>query len=178
VHSPQDRFHQCQSISFSPETEIVLNQKRCKRSLSRFALCLVLTCVASAGIGVGQTQSQAQNSAALPFEVSNPQNKKWQPAEARRIYNSACQLLARTIRPDKPPELHPQFLLVLGTENNEFVRDGSRVEVHLRNWQPEMFAQAVVAVAVRDILQWNQLQQVAHQSVQLENATVDAHDLH
>jgi hypothetical protein len=178
VHSPQDRFRQCRSINFASETEIVLNQKRRKRSLSRFALWLVLICVASAGISVGQTQSQAQNSAALPFEVSNPQKKKWQPAEAHRIYNSACQLLARTIRPDKPPEAHPQFLLVLGTESDEFVRDGNRVEVHLRNWQPEMFAQAVVAVAVRDILQWNQLQKVAHESVQIANATVDAHDLH
>jgi len=123
--------------------------------------------------GMAQTPNQSPSN--LPFEVSNPQNKKWQPSEARRIYNSACQLLARTIRPDKPPELHPQFTLVLGAENDEFVRDGAHVEVHLKTWQPEIFAQAVVAIAVRDLLQGDELQKVAHQSVLLANSTIDAH---
>jgi len=123
-------------------------------------------------------QTRTQNQPNLPFDVSNPQNKKWSPAEARRIYNSACQLLARTIRPDKPPALHPQFTLVLGAENDECLRDGAHVEVHLRSWQPEIFAQAVVAIAVRDLLQGDQLQKVAHQSVVLANSTVDVHEAH
>lgn len=131
--------------------------------------------VVTSVIGFAQTQKPVQSN--LPFEISNPQNKKWEPAEARRIYNAACQLLARTIRPDKPPELHPTFRLVLGTENDEFVRDGAHVEVHLRRWQPEIFAQAVVAIAVRDLLQGDQLQKVAHESVLLANATVSARDL-
>lgn len=134
-----------------------------------FSLCLVFLATLCAA------QTPASKQFDLPFEVSNPQNKKWSPSEARRIYASACQLLARTIRPDKPPELHPQFKLVLGAENDEFVRDGARVEIHLRSWQPEMFAQAVVAIAVRDLLQGDELQKVAHQSVLLANSTIDAH---
>lgn len=126
-------------------------------------------------MGVAQTQKPTH--AALPFEVSNPRNKKWQPAEASRIYDSACNLVARTIRPDHPPELHPQFRLILGADNDEFVRDGSHVEVHLKTWEPELFAQAVVAVAVRDLLQDDQLQKVAHQSVLLANSTIDAREL-
>src|SRR5580704_1607178 len=69
----------------------------------------------------------AQNT--LPFEVSNPGNKKWSPVEAARIYDSACDLLARTIRPEKPPVLRPKFRLVLGTENDEFVNEGGIIEV-------------------------------------------------
>lgn len=134
-----------------------------------FGFCMFLV----AGI-CSMAQTPNQNPSNLPFEVSNPQNKKWQPAEARRIYNSACQLLARTVRPDKPPELHPQFTLVLGAENDEFVRDGAHVEVHLKTWQPEIFAQAVVAIAVRELLQGDELQKVAHQSVLLANSTIDA----
>jgi hypothetical protein len=139
----------------------------------RFVLFLCLIVIAGRVIATAQTQAPA-----LPFEVSNPKNKQWSPAEANRIYSSACQLLARTIRPDKPPDLHPSFRLVLGARNDEFVRDGARVEVHLRNWQPEIFAQAVVAIAVRDLLQGDQLWQVAHQSVVVANSTVDARDPH
>ena len=141
-------------------------------AIKRFALLVFVAVAVSSVFGSAQTPGQS----ALPFEVSNPKNKKWEPAEAKRIYNSACHLLARTIRPDKPPELHPQFKLVLGSENDEFVRDGANVEVHLKNWQPEIFAQAVVAIAVRELLQGDQLQRVAHQSVLLANSTIDAHE--
>jgi hypothetical protein len=132
-----------------------------------------LILLAGSVITAAQTQT-----AVLPFEVSNPKNKQWSPEEANRIYNSACQLLARTVRPDRPPELHPRFLLVLGAKNDEFVREGSRVEVHLKNWQPEIFAQAVVNIAVRDLLHGDQLWQVAHQSVVLANSTIDVQEIH
>jgi hypothetical protein len=144
-----------------------------RQCVSRFVFSFCLILLATSAICAAQTSTAKPSD--LPFGVSNPQNKKWSPSEARRIYDAACQLLARTIRPDKPPELHPQFTLVLGAENDEFVRDGTRVEIHLRSWQPEMFAQAVVAIAVRDLLQGDQLQKVAHQSVLLANSTIDAH---
>ena len=143
------------------------------RVTARLAVWLCLIFFAGCVITAAQTHS-----ANLPFEVSNPKNKQWSPDEANRIYNSACQLLARTVRPDKPPELHPRFLLVLGAKNDEFVRDGSHVEVHLKNWQPEIFAQAVVNIAVRDLLRGDQLWQMAHQSVVLANSTIDVHEIH
>ena len=174
MHSRHHHVRRRQSNHLEPVNPLS-QPKRRQPSVGGFIFGLCLVFVVSSIVGAAQTQNPTQNP--LPFEVSNPQNKKWPPAEARRIYSSACQLLARTIRPDKPPELHPQFRLVLGTENDEFVRNGSRVEVHLRSWQPEIFAQAVVAIAVRDLLQADQLQKVAHQSVMLANATVDAHDL-
>jgi hypothetical protein len=117
----------------------------------------------------------AQNN--LPFEVSNPGNKKWSPAEASRIYDSACDLLARTIRPEKPPHLRPKFRLVLGAESNLFVNEGGVTEVQLKSWNPEKFAEGVVVVAVRDVLRADELARVVHQSVSLASSTVNVHEL-
>jgi hypothetical protein len=119
--------------------------------------------------------AHAQN--ALPFEVSNPKNKKWSPREAGRIYASACDLLARTVRPENPPQLHPQLLLVLGTDADEYVRDGPVNKVHLKSWNPEKFAEAVVLGAVREVLRTDDLKRVAHESVSLADATITANDL-
>jgi hypothetical protein len=55
----------------------------------------------------------AQTSAS-PFTVTNPKHKKWPVDEASRIYLSACQYVARAIRPEKPPHLLPTFVLVFG----------------------------------------------------------------
>ncbi len=118
----------------------------------------------------------AQQSA-VPFEVSNPSNKKWPPAEAARIYDSACDLLARTIRPEKPPHLRPKFRLVLGSESDVFVNEGGVTEVHLKSWNPEKFAEGVVVVAVRDVLRSEDLARVVHQSVSLASSTVNVHEL-
>jgi hypothetical protein len=117
----------------------------------------------------------AQNT--LPFEVSNPSNKKWSPAEATRIYDSACDLLARTIRPEKPPHLRPRFRLVLGAESDQFVNEGGLTEIHLKSWNPEKFAEGVVVVGVRDVLRADELARVVHQSVSLAAATINVHEL-
>lgn len=130
------------------------------------ALLLLIT----AALGCAQ-----QN--ALPFEVSNPSNKKWPPAEASRIYESACDLLARTIRPEKPPRLRPKFRLVLGAEGDLFVNEGGVTEVHLKSWNPEKFAEGVVVVAVRDVLRADDLARVVHQSVSLASSTINVHEL-
>jgi len=126
-------------------------------------------------IAVLSSPSFAQN--AIPFDVSNPANKKWSADEAVRIYSSACDLLARTVRPEKPPELHPRFRLVLGAPADEFVRVGSDVQVRLKNWNPTKFAQAVVMVAARDLLQADDLAKIVHQSVALSHSTVSVSDL-
>jgi hypothetical protein len=117
----------------------------------------------------------AQNT--LPFEVYNPGNKKWSPAEATRIYDSACDLLARTIRPEKPPHLRPKFRLVLGAETDQFVNEGGVTEVHLKSWNPEKFAEGVVVVAIRDVLRADELARLVHQSVSLAAATVNVREL-
>jgi len=119
--------------------------------------------------------SQAQ--ATAPFEVQNPKNQRWYPVEARRIYASACDLVARSIRPDNPPHLEPRFLLVLGADENEFVRDGRVNEIRLKSWNPETFAEGVVIGAIRDVLHTDELAKIAHQSVVLADSTLDVREL-
>jgi hypothetical protein len=177
VYSPYNRCSDSRKSNLAqPIHSTATLQSVSARSIRRFVFSVCLAFLAASMTVAAQTVPQKPPN--LPFDVSNPHNKKWSPAEAGRIYSSACQLLARTVRPDKPPALHPQFTLILGTEQDEFVRDGAHVEVHLRSWEPEMFAQAVVAIAVRDLLQGDELQKVAHESVLLANSTISAHPFH
>lgn len=111
---------------------------------------------------------------AVPFEVSNPKHKKWSSEEASKIYYSACDLLARTVRPEKPPHLHPRFVLVLGGDTNQVLRTGSAVEIHLKSWDADKFAEAMVLVAAREVLQMDDLMKIARQSVSSAEATVSA----
>jgi hypothetical protein len=120
--------------------------------------------------------ARAQTS--VPFEVSNPAQQKWSPAEAQRIYSWACELLAKTVRPENPPRLHPRFRLVLGADENIFVRDHGMDEIRLKGWDPIKFAEGVVAIAVREVVQSNEQAQLARRSVMLANSTIDAHEKH
>jgi hypothetical protein len=113
----------------------------------------------------------------LPFEVSNPKHQKWPAPEAARIYNSACDLLARSVRPEHPPQLRPKFKLVLGADNDEFIRDGAVAELHLKSWDPEKFAQGVVVVALRELVPRPDLARLARLSVTLAGSTVDVGEL-
>ena len=143
-----------------------------QRSCDSWARAILLLL---AVVGMFGTTAFGQNS--LPFEVSNPKHKKWSADEAGRIYNSACELLAKTVRPEKPPELHPQFLLVLGTDGDEFVRNGAANEIHLKAWNPTKFAEAVTMVAAREVLQNDDLVKIVHESVLLAHAKVSVGEL-
>jgi hypothetical protein len=111
-----------------------------------------------------------------PFEVENLKRQQYFSAEAGRIYNSACALVARSIRPDNPPTLEPHFRLVLGADDDEFVRDGAVSEIHLKSWNAEKFAKGVVIVAIRDVLHSDDLEKIAHQSVILADSTLDVRE--
>lgn len=132
-------------------------------------LLLLMGAAGSAQSGVGQE--------ATPFGVSNPKNKKWPVEEATRIYFSACDRVARTIRPTDPPRLRPSFVLVLGAQNNETVRDGKVAEIRLKNWDPAAFAQAVVILAAREILTPDDMVHITHEALTFAKASVSVSDL-
>ena len=140
------------------------------RGLKRIALgTLFLLLTAGAGAS-GFAQ-------AAPFGVSNPRNKKWPADEAARIYFSACDRVARTIRPVDPPRLRPSFVLVLGAQNNETVRDGRVSEVRLKSWDPGAFAQAVVILAAREILSAEDMVHITRDALTYAQASVSVSDL-
>ena len=150
--------------------------QECEPLLVRHFLRILLYATLLLLFAVSPAWSQAQ-STTLPFQVQNPNNQRWYPVQARRIYASACDLVARSIRPDNPPHLEPRFLLVLGADQNEFVRDGRVNEIRLKSWNPETFAEGVVAGAIRDVLHTDELGKIAHQSVVLADSTLDVREL-
>lgn len=146
----------------------VFGPSRLLHEIAGYACLMLLT----AGFVSGAFAQEA-----VPFEVSNPKHKQWSSEEASKIYYSACDLLARTVRPEKPPHLHPRFVLVLGGDTNQVLRTGSAVEIHLKSWDAEKFAEAMVLVAAREVLQMDDLMKIARQSVSSAEATVAADHL-
>ena len=126
---------------------------------------------------VGFTCSVFAQGEPVPFTVSNPKHKKWSSEEAAKIYYSACELLARTVRPEKPPHLHPRFLLVLGANDDQVLRTDTAVEIHLKSWDVDKFAEAMVMVAAREVLQREDLTKIARQSVSVAQSTVSVERL-
>jgi hypothetical protein len=133
---------------------------------------IVMMVGAVAGLAVS---SHAQTG--LPFEVSNPKHLKWSTEEADRIYASACELVARSIRPEKPPRLAPKFVLVLGAKEDSTVRDGDSSEVHLRTWDPARFAQAMVIVAMREVLRNEDVTHLTRDTLMAAQASVSVSEL-
>ena len=119
----------------------------------------------------------APDQGSAPFEVSNPKNVKWSPRQAGEIYLAACDQLARTIRPEKPPRIHPHFRLVLGTESDEIVRKDATFEIHLKSWNPDTFAEGVVLIATREVVPEEDLLTIAHHAAMSAQATVSVSEL-
>ncbi len=113
----------------------------------------------------------------LPFEVSNPKHLEWSTDEAERIYSSACELVARSLRPERPPRLTPKFVLVLGTQEDETLRDGPKAEVHLKTWNPARFAEAMVLMATREILKREDVSHLTRDTLMAAGASVSVSEL-
>ncbi len=113
----------------------------------------------------------------LPFEVSNPKNKRWPAIEASRIYFSACELVAREVRPERPPRLRPKFRMVLGADADQVVQKNGVSEIQLKSWDSEHFAQGVVFLAARDILKNETIGKLAHHALASTQATVSLTEL-
>jgi hypothetical protein len=141
-----------------------------KHAIQILITMTLLICVLTLALPAG-----AQSS--LPFQVSNPRHLKWSQEEATRIYSSACELVARSIRPEKPPRLHPDFVLVLGADADETVRIGPTSEVRLKTWSAEHFAEAVVLMATREILQREDVSYLTRETLIAASASVSVDEL-
>ena len=143
---------------------------RCLANRHRLTIAGLFICVAALRAG-----SYAQD--ALPFAVSNPKHLDWSTDEAGRIYSSACELVAREIRPDKPPRLTPKFTLVLGSQEDETVRVGTMAEVHLKAWNATHFAEAMVLMASREILKSEDVLHLTRDTLRAADASVSVAEL-
>ena len=134
-------------------------------------------CYFLAGLAVALLCANCAGQTSPLFEVSNSKHIQWSAEEAGRIYSSASELVARTIRPERPPYLHPRFVLVLGTQENETIRKGDVSEIHLKSWKPENFAEAVVLMAIREVIKSDKVADLVRSTVVSAGTSVSVNDL-
>jgi len=142
------------------------------RAMITLRVFVVTMIAAVAGLALS---SPAQTS--LPFDVSNPKHLKWSTEEAGRIYVSACELVARSIHPEKPPRLAPKFTLILGANEDSTLRNGETSEVHLRTWNAGRFAEAMVLVAMREVFKSEDVTNLTRDTLIAAHASVSVGEL-
>jgi hypothetical protein len=95
--------------------------------------------------------------------------KQRPPADAQKIYLSACSAVQREFGTNRVPR--PQVTLVIGDDANK--ADWDRREIHLAKWDRYLFAQGVVIFAFEELLPTEQRLRVAKRAVTWADSTVD-----
>jgi hypothetical protein len=126
-----------------------------KSAIVIFLMLVAATCLAQDGL------------------VIRTQGKQERPADADKIYISACLAVEREFRIDHP--IRPRLTLVVGAEQNGAYWDPR--EIRLTKWNPGYFAQGVVLFAFDDLLPDRERLAVAKRALSWANATVNAESL-
>ena len=100
-------------------------------------------------------------------------SKQERPADAEKLYVSACLAVEREFRISRP--IRPQVTLVIGADKNGAYW-GPR-EIRLTEWDPDLFAQGVVIFAFQDLLPDEERMAVAKRAVTWADSTVDAKNI-
>jgi hypothetical protein len=96
-------------------------------------------------------------------------SKQRPPADAQKIYLSACSAVQREFGTNRLPR--PQVTLVIGGDSNK--ADWDHREIHLTKWDPYLFAEGVVIFAFEELLPTEQRRQVAKRAVTWADSTVE-----
>jgi hypothetical protein len=141
--------------------------------VSTLALATLLTIVLGKGVGTAQTTAgNAQTKVQTGLTIRDASNKKWQSAEAIRVYLSSCAVVQREFGISH--ELRPEVTLVLGAEKDVLAFD--QREIRLTKWDPYLFAQGVVVLAFEELLPKKELLSVAKRAVTWADSTIDARE--
>ena len=141
--------------------------------VSTLALATLLTIVLGKGVGTAQTTAgNAQTKVQAGLTIRDASNKKWQSAEAIRVYLSSCAVVQREFGISH--ELRPEVTLVLGAEKDVLAFD--QREIRLTKWDPYLFAQGVVVLAFEELLPKKELLSVAKRAVTWADSTIDARE--
>jgi hypothetical protein len=137
------------------------------------ALATLLTIALGKGTGIAQTTAgNTQTKVEIGLTIRDTSNKKWQNAEAVRVYLSSCAVVQREFGISH--ELRPAVTLVLGADKDVLAFD--RREIRLKKWDPYLFAQGVVVLAFEELLPKKELLSVAKRAVTWADSTVDARE--
>ena len=139
-----------------------------------------LLVLASAGL------AQSSSDGSFSVHHSKHANFSLSPAqmrEAESLYHSACAVVQREFHTGNG-KLHPHFTVVIGKDSNEVqhvVVNGNKAnpgaEIWLKKWNPIMFTQGVVVLALDETLTTDMVTQLSDRAVHYSNATVEVSGL-
>ena len=107
------------------------------------------------------------------FKIVNPSRVSLSIAGAEKVYLNACRLIEEEFSRTEP--IRPQVILHLGAAENE-VRYPNN-EIRLKKWDEYRFAQAIVEIAIHDLVSSEERLRLSDQAVNLANTTVSVCDL-
>lgn len=107
------------------------------------------------------------------FTIVNPNHEKVTIAEVQKIYLSACEAVERKL--DWPSPIRPRFILRLGAPEN--VLRFSSVEILLKKWDDFRFAEAIVDLALRELVSPEERERLSNLAVVQAGATTNLCEL-
>ncbi len=102
--------------------------------------------------------------------VIRTNGRQERPADAEKIYFSACSAVEREFRISRA--VRPQVTLVVGADQNVADRDAK--EIRLTKWDPYLFAQGVVFFAFEELLPAGERVAVAKRAITWADSTVES----
>jgi hypothetical protein len=105
--------------------------------------------------------------------ILNPNHEKISLEEAKKVYLRACEAVEKEF--NRPAPIRPQLLLRLGSENN-VLRYPMR-EIQLKKWDEYRFADAVVDLALHDLVTPEERVKLGNAAVRQAGATVNVCEL-
>ena len=105
--------------------------------------------------------------------ILNPNHEKISLEEAEKVYLRACEAVEKEF--NRPAPIRPQILLRLGSENN-VLRYPMR-EIRLKKWDEYRFADAVVDLALHDLVTPEERFKLGNIAVREAGATVNVCEL-
>jgi hypothetical protein len=121
----------------------------------------------------GQEAGVSSPLAAGYLTILNPNREKISPEEAEKVYLRACEVIEREF--NRPFPIRPRLLLRLGASDN--VLRYPMGEIQLKKWDEYRFADAVVDLALHEILSPDERVRLGNAAVHEAGATVNLCEL-
>ena len=105
--------------------------------------------------------------------ILNPTHEKISPEDVERVYLRACEAVEKEF--NRPAPIRPRLVLRLGAGNN--VLRYPMLEIQLKKWDEYRFADAVVDLALHDMLPPDERVRLGNTAVREAGATVNICEL-
>jgi hypothetical protein len=119
------------------------------------------------------SSSSSSSGASEYITILNPTHEKISLEEVEKVYLRACEAVEKEF--NRPTPIRPRLILRLGTGNN--VLRYPMLEIQLKKWDGYRFADAVVDLAIHDMLPPEEKVRLGNSAVHEAGATVNVCEL-